>query len=48
MPRPAGTRMVKCSNPKCEGKVVAKPGETTTCKTCGIKTRLTKTYLASL
>lgn len=48
MARPAGTKMVKCSKPKCKGMVVALPGETATCKTCGAKTRLTKAYLASL
>jgi len=48
MARPAGTRMVKCSKPKCTGMVVAVPGETAICKTCGTKTRLTKVYLASL
>jgi len=46
MPRQPGSKVVPC--PKCDTKVVAMPGETGTCKSCGTKVRITKKLLADL
>jgi len=46
MPRQAGTKVVPCT--KCDGKIVALPGETGTCKSCGTKVKVTKKLLAEL
>lgn len=46
MPRQSGSKVVPC--PKCASKVVALPGETGKCKSCGTKVRVTKKLLSEL
>jgi len=48
MARPTGTKVILCTNPKCDGKIVAKIGEKGTCKYCGQQVRFTKKYLRDL
>lgn len=48
MARPPGSKVIPCTNPKCKGKVVALPGDTVVCKTCGTKIRVTKKMLKEL
>lgn len=48
MPRPEGSKVVPCTKPKCQGKVVALAGDTKICKRCGTKIKVTKKLLAEL
>ena len=42
MARPKGTKVINCTNPDCNGKIVVVPGGTGTCSKCGAKVKLTQ------
>jgi hypothetical protein len=48
MARPKGSKVVPCPERKCEGKVVALPGETGVCSICGKKVKFTKALMKEL
>jgi len=45
MPRPKGSKVFSC--PKCGERVIAVPGESGICGSCGAKTKLTKVLMAA-
>jgi hypothetical protein len=48
MARPKGTKVIPCPNRKCAGKIVAKPGATGVCSSCGEKVKFTASLLKEL
>jgi hypothetical protein len=46
MARQAGSKVIDCTNKKCDARICGIPGEQVVCKKCGTKIRLTKAILA--
>lgn len=48
MARPAGTKVVKCVEKKCDGRLVAAIGAIGTCSKCGAKVKFTQKLMKEL
>lgn len=48
MARPKNSKVIKCPNKRCEGKIVAMVGAKGKCSHCGTEVRFTKKLLRSL